>query len=172
MIILKYSRYTMETMIRWSNTKNIAMKKIAAVRNFVFNMTECDGVASSTTAVSSAGSPCQSKCFELRLVTLCHSPHPLLSPDIQVPGLSVVCPNGIFYMYQLNWHVACMFQCVEVYVNIMLYIIFIVSIVIFFLSVLKYYSLHLSCEQFFCFISVFISREWTALLVHHFNIYN
>ena len=28
------------------------MKKIAAIRNFVFNMTECDGVASSTTAVS------------------------------------------------------------------------------------------------------------------------
>ena len=122
----------------------------------------------------SAGSQCQSKCFELRLVTLCHSPHPLLSPDIQVPGLSVVCPNGIFYMYQLNWHVACMFQCVEVYVNIMLYIIFIVSIVIFFLSVFKYYSLHLSCEQFFCFISVFFvytsgmnctTRSWLQMII-------
>ena len=33
-------------------------------------------------------------------------------------GLSVGCPNVIFYMYQLNWHVACMFQCVQVYVDI------------------------------------------------------
>ena len=83
----------------------------------------------------SAGSQCQSKCFELRLVTLCHSPHPLLSPDIQVPGLSVVCPNGIFYMYQLNWHVACMFQCVQVYVDIIARVAlhsFIVSRVVFF----------------------------------------
>ena len=148
MIILKYSRYTMETMIRWSNTKNTAMNKIAAMRNFVFNMTECDGVASSTTAVSSAGSPCQSKCFELRLVTLCHSPHPLLSPDIQVPGLSVVCPNGIFYMYQLNWHVSMCRSVCQYYVIHNFY---------------SFYS-HFFSLSFYILLSSFVM--WTILLFY------